>query len=622
MINNYLLPEELLQLDKLETEIELSDESSFFAIIGVDTNELSNSFENYFQQTINNIKKLTVKSDKILNDIKNLELNEKFVLVNLFTKEDSIFIKNLLFFRDFISDYNLRIIIIVNREYYKTIMRDAIDLYNISTFSFSFNTYKIDINNNIKHHDLEKILNQYKSKKLSLNKKQKNTYVTEIGLLAESYGETDLAFKYLNEALKLSEKQKNTDNYFNIKYYLSNLYRHMYQNKLAEKYLLEVKNYFRKKKYNTNYKAVLSALSMVYTDISDKDNALKYANELYELSVKTNDDTYKLDALERLVALSINESGILGTYYDEAIKLATNLNDEKSIASLNQFCGLSMLHENKSNEGIFYLKQSLDYHIKKKDLFMINVTYSKLGTAYFNLLDYKKAKPYINQALNFYEKNKLYKNYLTDLLLLAIIHRKLNNIEESKQLIDIGIKCSNSLKRNDLTADFHMLTSNIFAEEKNYNASYNALKTAIKLINKSSSHYKIYMRYVSTAILAEDLNKAREYYNKAQKIKNGNFKNDLEKAYDLESYGEILTLENNFDEALLIFHKALKLAKINNNLERIMSIEENIALLYKRKGDTNLSIKFFEEVYSKLNIINPKDFKLKIIKEHIKNLEN
>ena len=50
-MNELLIPEDLLQLEKLKIEIELNDENiSFLGIIGIDTKELMLTFNDFFAQ--------------------------------------------------------------------------------------------------------------------------------------------------------------------------------------------------------------------------------------------------------------------------------------------------------------------------------------------------------------------------------------------------------------------------------------------------------------------------------------------------------------------------------------------------------------------------------------------
>ena len=134
MIEDILIPEELLQLDKLLSATELIEDSSFLAILGSDSLELSINLDKYLNQNINLLKTINLKTNNPLQEIIELDLTNEFIFLNLYENTTSEIIKNLLFFRDFISDYKLKIILIIDKINYQNSLKDAIDFYNISTF--------------------------------------------------------------------------------------------------------------------------------------------------------------------------------------------------------------------------------------------------------------------------------------------------------------------------------------------------------------------------------------------------------------------------------------------------------------------------------------------------------
>ena len=69
MIEDILIPEELLQLDKLLSATELIEDSSFLAILGSDSSDLSISLDSYLNQNINPLKKLDLKTNNPLPEI-------------------------------------------------------------------------------------------------------------------------------------------------------------------------------------------------------------------------------------------------------------------------------------------------------------------------------------------------------------------------------------------------------------------------------------------------------------------------------------------------------------------------------------------------------------------------
>ena len=71
MIEDILIPEELLQLDKLLSATELIEDSSFLAILGSDSSTLSISLVSYLTQNINSLKTINLKTTESTQPIAN-----------------------------------------------------------------------------------------------------------------------------------------------------------------------------------------------------------------------------------------------------------------------------------------------------------------------------------------------------------------------------------------------------------------------------------------------------------------------------------------------------------------------------------------------------------------------
>jgi hypothetical protein len=111
MLKQLLIPEELLQLNKLDSAKELCHDSSFLAIVGSDSLELANILSKLFEDTTN---KFVPKTNNILQEI--IPMKDDFIFINMFDVNNSEYIKNLLFYRDFIADNRLKIIILIYKN--------------------------------------------------------------------------------------------------------------------------------------------------------------------------------------------------------------------------------------------------------------------------------------------------------------------------------------------------------------------------------------------------------------------------------------------------------------------------------------------------------------------------
>jgi len=203
MLKQLLVPEELLQLNKLNSAKELCEDSSFLAIVGSDSLELANTLSKLFEDTTN---KFVPKTNNILQEI--IPMKNDFVFINMYDVNNSEYIKNLLFYRDFIADNRLKIILLIDKKDYLDITKNAIDLYNITTFSYLFSTYKVDILMSFDMPEVDKLLAKYHSEKKSLNQEQKLSFLDEIGGKYDSYGDYKNSLKYYTKALAIVKKLK------------------------------------------------------------------------------------------------------------------------------------------------------------------------------------------------------------------------------------------------------------------------------------------------------------------------------------------------------------------------------------------------------------------------------
>ena len=116
-----------------------------------------------------------------------------------------------------------------------------------------------------------------------------------------------------------------------------------------------------------------------------------------------------------------------------------------------------------------------------------------------------------------------------------------------------------------------------------------------------------------------DIKLSNQYLLKAQNFSKS--LNEVNRVYMLETKAEILVLENKYDEALLEFNKILHASEKINNLDRIISIEVNLAYLYKKMKNFKLSKRFFSEAIMKLQIINTDSKKINQYKEEINSMK-
>lgn len=618
MIQDLLIPEEFLQLDQLKSAIELSDDTSFFSIIGIDTQDLSSEFDIYFKQNFSEITLFHPTSDNIFQDILETNQKNKFLYINLYEKQNVEFIKNLLFYRDFISDYDLQVIIFVNNIHYDYILKNAIDLYTISTLNYNFTTYKVDIVESVDREDLDKLLKEYNSKKKNISKRVKAKYLFDIAVLYSKYGENKLSLKYFNEVLLLSNKLKNKESIISAKFQLCNHYIRISKFDIANKYLLECKDNYFKTKNLVNLKSTLKLLIVLYFELSDIEKAEKFINELYLLSEKTNDDNFKLVSLEYFITF-YNKKGLekkAKEYFDKTFELATKLNDSSILNELNQEKAVECMNKNDFINAIKYLNKCIEFYKSDKNIFMLNIMYSKLAYIYYGLNDYYKSLIYCKFCYKYFEKNNIKDELLRISQYIAFVRYSQNDTENALRYINESLHLSKDLNKQKEIYFNYKYKSQIYSYKYDFKTALDCLDKAFKYVSDDISD--ISSRYSD---VYKDLGEIDNAYYYFQKIPKESVYYKENTSYLDELYGEILLKDNKVGESLSSFTKSLKLARKKNDNHRINSVEFNLGFVYKKLNNIPMARKYFMEVLNRLEIINKDDRRIKTIYEELKSLK-
>lgn len=620
MIEDILIPEELLQLDKLLSATELIEGSSFLAIIGSDSSDLSINLDKYLNQNINLLKNINLKTNNPLQEIIELNLTDEFIFLNLYENTTTEIIKNFLFFRDFISDYKLKIILIIDKTNYQNILKDAIDFYNISTFSFLFSTYKIEEIKELDKKDLYDLQKEYKEKIKTLNKKQKASFLVEMGLKYQKYGEIKEALSCINEAKKIVEKNSLNEDIIKIKFILSRLYRDIGNFKICEKYLKECEDFYKKNKNSFTYKQIIEHFCILYQHWSNFDKALEYCDKLYTLSKETNDKEYELVSYQQYIFI-YSKQDILNKkedYLEKTFILAKELNDSFILGNLYQSKAVDYINNYEYIKALYNLNKSLELYKKANNILMINFIYHKIGYTYYRLFDYKKSLVYLNWSYKFFDKNGMKSESITNLRTLSFNYTSLYEFEKALKTIFEALNIVKSLKMQNEIIDILLQINQIYTIKEDFKNALKYLDESYKvsLKIKDFNLFDINVRYSNTYKDVDNLVKAYEYY---QKALNSKELTENQKAYLDELYGEILYKDNKYDDALNFFLDSLKNAKKMNDLHRILSVEENLAYTYKKLENIAMANRFFMEVINKLKIINKNNPKIKKLEKEFNN---
>ncbi|MCP4217218.1 MAG: tetratricopeptide repeat protein, partial [bacterium] len=226
-VHDLLSTKERLQVAHIDDKLAHSWNAPALLLIGVDTRRLADAFILH----IDSISPLSVDIYNIENPAGASPLKNAKQLEPMFLQVFNFFdcrgisldevAANLIFYRDYIPQYKLKVIILASHELLNTIIEKAYDFYSIAGFTGFFNDFKEEIDRHIRPSgSVHPLALQYRKEKEELSTYRKQAEVVPGILLKKTYNfartaynvskQTE-AFSLFKEAMALAEDLNKTD---------------------------------------------------------------------------------------------------------------------------------------------------------------------------------------------------------------------------------------------------------------------------------------------------------------------------------------------------------------------------------------------------------------------------
>ena len=161
----------------------------------------------------------------------------------------------------------------------------------------------------------------------------------------------------------------------------------------------------------------------IFLENTSLDLSLNYLKKTVEINNVNKDDFSNLLSFH-IIGRNYYKRGDFKNamyYFEKAFIFAQKENNYLMASSMYNNMGLVYAKEKKYSQAIFYGKKSIAILINAKaksnlDLQFMNLVKTNLAEYYFKLKDYKSAKYYWTEALNFYKKNPVFKRDLEGFL--------------------------------------------------------------------------------------------------------------------------------------------------------------------------------------------------------------
>jgi len=507
-----LLPTDKLSFKRLESAIKRISVSGIL-LVGVDTLNLSNEFENYLKET-HSLKLLDIESEILSTIAYDDSIDKKdFFLVNIFNKENQKeMIKHLQFQRDFIPEKNIKIVVILSNEMLEYLKTNAGDLFSTVKFSYSFVDHSFNFVLEEKDDKLQKAIKEYEDYlklevqhddiifnllvkiateaykisdfKISLDfykkallytngkKLLKSEILNHIGLIYYYQSYSQIALKYYKKALKIQRQIKYSIGIANSFRLIGDVYINLNNCKIALKYYNDALILYQKYKDNYGIQSSLNCIGNLYKKLSEYKKALKYYKQALEVKIESG-NKIDISLILNNIGSAHQELGELDTalyYYKDSLKIKEKIGNKSGIANSLNNIGTIYQMLGQFEIALDYYSNSLEIKERMGDKAGITRTLYNLESIYSELGDFKSAKENKNYFLkvekeignNFTVANESQNFYSTYQGL-----KKCSDFETALKYLNDSLKIAKENKYITIEAEVLSDIANLYKEQKN-----------------------------------------------------------------------------------------------------------------------------------------------------------
>ncbi len=563
-VEKFLILDEKLKLFDIEETLELRKDTSCLIMIGVSSQRLGKAFCAYLSSITDKSKLLDKKNLTPLTDIVETHRQEQydgfyildFSAEQYADKELSELVSNLNFYRDYIGELGLKIIVVASSEVMQYIYSNAYDFVSFNNFMAYFDDVKIDIDIKVDLSKLEEAQKDYKEyirqPQISAEIKMQKLY--ELANTALWMSVHDVAIKYFQELLKFSQKKKNF--FFEAASHggIAICLRHFDLYDSAIFHIKSAIKVFAKIKQRQNEAYATYELGRIYYRQSKYDKAMECFEGAMTMAKAHSVTDFLPEILGNIghVHAAQDAPDYAMQYYQRAIALSKKIGAAENISFV--YDGIGSVYAEKYNyqQALGFYQQALEFAKQNADYEAQMVYIGNMGIAYRFLGEPTKSIVYFKQALYVLESLHAASKVMLVLVNLSEAFIMLGDLKMAKEYCEK----SNLLRNKTTRAEDEASVLNCFGEiavaEEEYEKALVFYEKASRLSQSVNN------RKMTLAILCDmcSVYIKLKNYEKAKKLLSGVIqKSDelsifLTKAYALKSYGALYMHEEQSIEAV------------------------------------------------------------------------
>jgi len=285
-MKEYLTSIEHLAFRRISKIIDLRRDSSALIVLSANTPKLSTALDEYFL-SIDEVEQFYPTSTNILYELSSIS-SKPFYLINLYgDKNIDAIIKTLQFSRDFIAQYELKIILILDTQSYERLQERAYDFFSINSFSYQFidHSYSFDASSITQSSKLSEYIDTYNKYMQQENRVEKTVAQLLFNIAKEyhEFSQISLALEYYQKALKIYQQEKLRFGESAVLGNIGVIYHNKGDSDEALKYFKKALQIDKEIGYTQGVASSLGNIGLIYRDKGDSDEALKYLKEALKI---------------------------------------------------------------------------------------------------------------------------------------------------------------------------------------------------------------------------------------------------------------------------------------------------------------------------------------------------
>jgi signal transduction histidine kinase len=332
-------------------------------------------------------------------------------------------------------------------------------------------------------------------------------------------------------------------------------------------------------------------------------------------------DTVRIHILRQLSSqLAYSDAALSAKYSNQAITLAEKFDDPKFKVAAYQNAATLLTGSGNYSSALRYDNLALENDIALRDSNMISMDYNNIGNDYYDLGEYDDAFFYFTQSHRIAKAAHQSFRELVALHNVGRVFKELGQYDQALSHLYLSKKMSEEQK--DAVGIPYGLDEigDVLIRKGKYDSALVMLKEALKLtreVNEKILEPTVLTKIAVVYLHKNDFNRAKAYYDSAYAI-HAISKNRFGMAEVELGWGNVLTKEGKYDEALTKIEQSLQSAKALN--ARVLEIKcfNQLSSLWEMKGDFKKSLAYYKEFKQLEDTLFSQEMQGKLLRDQIR----